>query len=232
MTGNELVLYLGNRAYSSWSLRAWLAARKAGVPFREVVIPLEPPGQRTTAIAQHSPSGKVPALHDGDLVVWESLAIIEYLAELAPTAGLWPADRAKRAVARALSAEMAAGFLALRSSFPMNVRSRASAPHEPTGAARADLERVDALLRDCRARHGEGGPFLFGPFSAVDAMYAPVATRLWTYRLPVSEPTAAWRDAILRWPDMLTWVQKAADEPWSIEAYEAAVGIDGQRHDD
>jgi glutathione S-transferase len=223
----ELVLYLGNRAYSSWSLRAWLAARKTGLPLREQVIPLEPPGTRTTAIAAHSPSGKVPALHDGDLVVWESLAIIEYLAELAPAAGLWPEDRARRAVARSLSAEMAAGFLSLRSEFPMNVRSRVSTPREATGGARADLERIDALLRDCRARHGDGGPFLFGAFSAVDAVYAPVATRMWTYRLPVSEATAAWRDAILRWPDMVLWVEKAAAEPWTIEAYEASVGIEG-----
>lgn len=181
MAGCTLVI--GNRNYSSWSLRGWLMARISGIDFDEIVVPLDTP-ETQAAIHQHSPSGRVPVLlHDG-LVVWESLAIVEYLHELRPAAGLWPASVAARARARAVAAEMHAGFVELRTHMPMDIR--ASRPGiGMTPEVRADIERITNLWRDCR-QHFAGAAsrddgFLFGTISAADAMYAPVVTRFRTY---------------------------------------------------
>lgn len=171
------VLVIANKNYSSWSLRAWLALRHAGVDFEEVMILLDQPDTKAQ-IRKHSPSGKVPALRHGALTVWDSLAICEYAAELNPS--LWPDDQRARAVARSVSAEMHAGFMALRQALPMNLRA-SGRKVELSPAVLADIDRIEALWTECRARFGDGGPWLFGRWSIADAMYAPVATRFVTY---------------------------------------------------
>ena len=212
---SELTLVIGNRNYSSWSLRAWLALRMSGLEFDEVAIQLDTPDTHAR-IREYSPGGLVPALRHGTLTVWESLAICEYVAELAPGARLWPADPAARAVARSVSCEMHAGFRALRDALPMNIR--ADRPGVAIGAdVQADIERITALWRDCRGRFGAGGPFLFGRFSIADAMYAPVATRFSTYRIPLGPVEQAWVDAVRALPPMRDWAAAASAEPWRIE---------------
>jgi len=214
----DLTIYLGNKNYSSWSLRAWLALKRTTVAFDEVVIPLYQPTSRET-ILKYSPSGRVPALKHGELTVWESLAIGEYLADSFPTFDLWPKDPAARAVARAVSAEMHAGFEALRRLLPMNIRS--SFPgREIAPEVQADVNRVMAIWRDCRVRFGEGGDFLFGAFTIADAMYAPVATRFRTYKLELEREADAYCDAIMAWPAMQEWITAARNEPMIIEQYE------------
>lgn len=214
----EMTLVIGNRNYSSWSLRPWLAMRVGGLEFSEIAIPLDMPdsGKR---IAEHTPAGRVPVLHHGSLTIWESLAICEYVAEIAPEAGLWPADAAARAVARAVSSEMHAGFGALRAALPMNVRA-----HRPgvavSAAVRADVERIGRLWRDCRDRFGAGGPYLFGRFSIADAMFAPVASRFRTYGVSLASAERAYCDAVRALPAMAEWESAAAAEPWTIEAEE------------
>ncbi|TDQ82243.1 glutathione S-transferase [Dongia mobilis] len=217
---SRLTLILGNKNYSSWSLRGYLAAKASGLPFKEVVIPLRM-GDTSSRILAHSPSGRVPALVDGDIVVWESLAICEYLAELAPEAGLWPKDRAARAHARAISAEMHAGFASLRRNLPMDIthdRHAESRAH----LAKEDIDRVLAIWHDTRARFGEKaahgtGPFLYGGFSAADAMYAPVATRFRTYGVRLDPQAAAYCEAILAWPAFKEWEAAALTETAVIE---------------
>lgn len=210
----DLSIILGNKSYSSWSLRAWLALKRCDVPFAEEVIPLYRDDSRDRLLA-HSPAGKVPVLKDGDLIVWDSLAIVEYLAERFPEAGLWPREPTMRAVARAVCAEMHAGFAALRNSLPMDLRHAKRTAKRSAELAR-DIDRIAALWRDCRSRFGEGGPFLFGPFTAADAYYAPVATRFATYDVPLAGAAAAYRDAVLSWPDFQEWGKAAAEEPWVI----------------
>lgn len=222
----ELTLYIGNRSYSSWSLRPWLLLKHAGVAFDEVMIPLRGPGQRTTEIQRHSPSGKVPALKHGALTVWESLAIAEYVAELFPEAKLWPDARDARAVARAVSAEMASSFAALRTALPMNVRRKIQGV-AITEAASQDIARVQSIWGDCRARFGQEGEFLFGRFSAADAMYAPVATRFDTYGVELDAVSRRYVASILRLPAMQEWIAKAREEPHFIEEYEA-IGVVGK----
>ncbi|WP_437682988.1 glutathione S-transferase N-terminal domain-containing protein [Sorangium sp. So ce131] len=222
----ELTLYLGNRSYSSWSLRAWLVLRQAGVAFDEVVIPLRGPGQRVPEIQRHSPSGKVPALQHGSLTIWESLAIAEYAAESFPEARLWPEALTARAVARAVSAEMASGFGALRSALPMNVRRKIQGV-ALTDAASQDVARVQTIWNDCRSRFGQGGEFLFGRFTIADAMYAPVATRFDTYGVELDEVSRRYAASILAFPAMQEWIAKAKEETQIIEAYEA-IGVVGK----
>lgn len=217
---SDLTLYIGNKAYSSWSLRAWLPLRHIGAAFEEVMIPLDEPGVRVPAIHAHSPTGKVPALRHGDLTVWESLAIGEYVAELFPEAGLWPEDRAARAVARAASAEMATGFAELRAALPMNVRRKVPSRPLPEPVAR-HAARIQELWRSCRSRWGAGGDFLFGRFSIADAMYAPVVTRFETYGVEVDAVARGYMDAVLGLPAMRAWIAGAAEEPQRIKAYEA-----------
>ncbi|MBS0221672.1 MAG: glutathione S-transferase family protein [Proteobacteria bacterium] len=216
MAGFTLVI--GNRNYSSWSLRGWLMARIAGIAFDEIVVPLDRP-ETQAAIRQHSPSGRVPVLlHDG-LAIWESLAIAEYLHELRPNAGLWPASIAARAHARAVAAEMHAGFVELRSHMPMDIRG--SHPGKGiTPDVRADIERITGLWRDCRQRFANATSrddgFLFGTISAADAMYAPVATRFRTYDVKLDADADAYCTTLLTHPAMAEWVDGARREPWTI----------------
>jgi glutathione S-transferase len=214
----DFTLYVGNKNYSSWSLRPWLAMQQAGAEFEEVVIPLYEPTSRAT-ILKYSPSGRVPALRHGELVVWDSLAICEYLAERFPDAKLWPEDAAARAVARAASAEMHAGFPALRGHLPMNIRS--SFPNrDVTPEVQAEINRIAALWRDCRKRFGAGGPFLFGGFTIADAMYAPVVSRFRTYKVALDAEAQAYCDAVWSRPAMQEWAQAATNEPMVIESAE------------
>lgn len=214
-----LTLFIGNKNYSSWSLRPWLALKLARLPFEEVLIPL----YQTTSkqdILRHSPTGKVPALKlDDGTVIFESLAICEWVAEQAPD--LWPTDSTARAVARAVSCEMHAGFVGLRSALPMNIR-RAAPPRNLTPAAQEDINRVTALWRDCRKRFGAGGPFLFGAPSIADAMFAPVVTRFASYLVDVDEDSRAYMAAVFALPAMQEWVEAGKREPWIIEDSEAA----------
>jgi len=210
----EFTLIVGNKVYSSWSLRGWLAARLAGIAFDEELVRLSEPGSRVALLA-HSPAGKVPVLKHGRRVIWDSLAIVEYLAEQRPDAGLWPADPDARALARSIAAEMHGGFGALRSRMPMNLRK--SLPGRGGGAGvERDIVRIGALWRDCRSRFGGGGPFLFGAASAADAMYAPVATRFRTYGVALDPTGEAYVEAIYAWPAFREWQAAALEEPWII----------------
>ena len=214
----EFKLIIGNKNYSSWSLRGWLALKKTGVDFEEILIPLHKPDTKEKIRAQ-SPSGWVPVLHGPDGPVWDSLAIAEYLADRFPAAGLWPADPAARAVARSIAAEMHSGFPALRRNYPMNMRATLPArPENPE--AEADIARIEEIWTDCRRNFGAGGPFLFGDFTAADAFYAPVVSRFATYGVAMGPVAEAYAEAVRDWPDMREWTDAAAAEPWVIEAYE------------
>ena len=220
----DFTLVIGNKNYSSWSLRGWLMARIAGIDFDEVVVPLDLPDTVPT-IRKHSPSGRVPVLLHRGLAVWESLAIAEYLNDLKPEAGLWPPSASARAHARAIAAEMHAGFADLRKNMPMNIR--ASYPGKGmTPAVRADIERITSLWRDCRKRFAGAFPgdegFLFGKFGAADAMFAPVVTRFRTYGVQVDSDTNTYCAAVLGHPAMKDWVDAAKHEPWLIAEYELA----------
>jgi glutathione S-transferase len=215
------ILVIGNKNYSSWSLRPWLALRMAGIDFEELRIPLYLDHAKQAILAQ-SPAGKVPVLREGDLRVHESLAICEYAAELAPAAQPWPADAAARAHARSISAEMHAGFAALRASMPMNVRVEGGRLATPLGdAARADVQRLATLLEDCRDRFGAGGPFLFGRFGIADAMFAPVASRFRTYSVPLPPRAQAWADAVLATEPMQQWTRDARSEAERVPYYDS-----------
>ncbi len=216
-------LFIGTRRYSSWSLRGWLAVRLAGLDVEEVVIPLGDSRQGSTAaVAAVSPSKLVPYLEHGGLRVWESLAICEYCAEVEPA--LWPADRAARTRARVVSAEMHAGFRALRVAMPMVLNKTAPGAGQ-TPESLADATRVEALWRDTRAEFGAGGPFLFGAaFNAADAMFAPVVARLLCYQPPLAADTRAYCDAVRAHPLVALWYDAAAQEPaeWRLPHYEQA----------
>ena len=216
----SLQLFIGNRNYSSWSFRPWLALRAAGIPFTQTVIPLYLPNSREQLRAR-SPAGKVPILTDGEVTVWESLAIIEYAAEKFPDAALWPHDQRARAAARAIAAEMHAGFLPLRRACPMNMR-RGVGKLELNAEAAADVARIDALWADARTRFGAGGPFLFGRFSGADAMYAPVVSRLHSYGIGVGAASAAYMEAVMALPAWQEWAGAACAEEWVVERFEIA----------
>jgi glutathione S-transferase len=211
-----LTLVIGNKNYSSWSLRAWLLLKHAGVSFDEIVIALDQPDTREQ-IDQHSPSGHVPLLRHGALCVWDSLAICEYIAEL--TGRCWPQERAARAVARAVCAEMHSGFTALRSLWPMNARAR-NRRAAVTAALEADVERIDQIWNDCRSRFGGGGPWLFGEYSIADAMYAPVVLRFNTYAARISQTARWYMASVLEDGALQEWLQAAKLEPWTIAADE------------
>ena len=216
-----LTLVIGNKNYSSWSLRPWLALRMAGLAFDEVRIPLYQDGSREQ-ILRHSPAGRVPILRDGDVVIWDSLAICEYVAELAPQAGLWPADRATRAHARSISAEMHAGFTTLRGSMPMNLRKlgeRLVTP--PPAQVEADIERIVAIFEACRAQHAARGPFLFGAFTIADAMYAPVVTRFRSYSVGLPAASQAYAGAIAALAPMREWTAAGVAESEEFAQYDA-----------
>lgn len=209
----EFVLYHGNKNYSSWSMRAWLALRLSAAEFVEVGFHLGQPDVRER-IREVSPTGRVPALHRGDLVIWDSLAICEYLAERFPDAGLWPADRAARAVARSISAEMHSGFPALRARMPFNVR-RASPGKGRTAEVLKEIGRIQQIWRDCRAGEAASdGPFLFGAIGIADVMFAPVVSRFRTYAVELDASSTAYADAIWENPHVIEWRSAAGDEPW------------------
>jgi glutathione S-transferase len=215
----DLTLYLGNKNYSSWSLRPWLVLKRTTIAFDEVVIPLYQPTSRETVL-KYSPSGRVPALRHGAVTVWDSLAICEYLAESFPNFELWPKDPAARALARSVSAEMHSGFAALREQLPMNVRS--SFPGRGvTPEVQAEINRVMAIWRDCRSRFGDGkGDFLFGHFTIADAMFAPVASRFRTYRIDLEREADAYCATLMALPAMQEWVAAARNEPMIVEKFE------------
>ncbi len=206
----RLHLVIGSKRYSSWSLRPWLALKQAGLAFEETVIALRRPDTKAN-ILEHSPSGKVPLLKDGSLLIWDSLAICEYVAELACAVPLWPENRGVRAVARAVSAEMHAGFPALRQHLPMDAGRRHLLPAPPDDA-QADIARVAAIWTDCRARFGAGGPFLFGNGSIADAMFAPVVSRFSTYGVALSVQGAAYVETVMALQPMQEWIDAAAGD--------------------
>ena len=217
----SLTLVLGTRNYSAWSLRPWLLMRHLGLDFAEHQILLDTP-EFEAEIGKFSPTRRVPALMHGDLVIWESLAICEYASELAGGRG-WPADAALRASARALAAEMHAGFTALRSACPLN--ARATGRRVPmTPAIAQDLRRIDAIWSGCRRDHGERGPWLFGGYSAADAMFAPVALRVRTYGLPLSSLATRYYDTVLADPHLGEWIEASVRESQVIPHDEVGVG--------
>lgn len=205
----SLILIIGNKNYSSWSLRPWLVLKQAGLEFEEVRIPLDLP-DTIDRILEYSPSGRVPALRHNNLTIWESLAICEYIAELAPDRLLWPTDAAARAVARAVSAEMHSGFSNLRSQLPVDCRARR--PYRTTPAVQRDIDRICNLWQVCRQQFGAAGDFLFGNFSIADAMYAPVVTRFVTYNVPLPSVAQAYVEAIGQLSAMQDWLAAAEAE--------------------
>jgi glutathione S-transferase len=215
MATNRYRLVIGNKAWSSWSLRPWLAMRRLGLPFEEINVRLREPDSKA-AIMRYSPSGFVPLLLDGEFAVWDSLAILEYLAEVHPDAGMWPTERRARALARCISAEMHSGFGALRSHCSMEIL--AVRPLDPVPeAVEADIRRVIAIWQDCRRRCSGAGPFLLGEFTAADAMYAPVASRFRTYVPDLSrygdDGTAAdYVRTIFAMPEVAEWMAGAEKE--------------------
>lgn len=207
---SDLELVIGDKRLSSWSLRPWLAMTEARIPFVERLVRFGTPDFKARV---GSPTGMVPFLRHGEVAVWESLAIIEYVAELFPQARLWPEDRAERAVARALSSEMHAGFADLRKECPVDLlRADAAPPPTLSERARANVARVCEAWRETRARHGAGGPFLFGRFTAVDAMFAPVATRIRSYALPADGAALEYVEAIFSLDGMKRWLEGARAE--------------------
>lgn len=203
-------LLIGNKNYSSWSLRPWLLLEHAGIPFEEEVLSFNAE-DFTARVKRYSPVGKVPVLVDGDVVVWDSLAIVEYVAEKHPEKQLWPAERAARAVARSICAEMHSSFQAMRSALVMNCQVRFEGVLLPV-AARRDVRRILEMWADCRRRFGAEGPFLFGRFSAADAYYAPVTRRFITYGIELPEVARTYVETIDRLPAMQKWVAAARAE--------------------
>jgi glutathione S-transferase len=222
MADEDYELVMGDKRWSSWSLRPWLLMKAFGIPFRERLVRLRWAGT-TQEIARHSPSGRIPLLkvaatpeHGEPLLVWDSLAIIEFLAEVHPDKAIWPQSREKRALARAVSAEMHSGFYSLRNQMPMDfLNNHPAAPIEPP--VEADIRRIVAIWNDCRQRYGAEGDFLFGRFCAADAMFAPVATRFRSYSVDLSRlgddgVAAGYAQALLSRPEMTEWGEGAAKE--------------------
>lgn len=216
-------LAIANKRYSSWSLRPWLVLKAFDIPFEETVIPLKR-DDTSARIAEFSPSGKLPVLADGEVRVWESLAIIEYLAETFPEKAIWPRNRVARAHARAICNEMHGGFQVLRQACPMNLGKRFVAPHM-THDLKTNVVRIEDIWREAHNRFGAGGPYLFGDFSAADAMYAPVVTRLDTYGITVGIDSRVYMQAILEHPAFLEWRKAGLAEPWDIADYEAGHAV-------
>jgi len=218
-----LKLIIGNRAYSSWSMRGWLAVKQSGEEFEELVVPMfDADWEKRREGDEFAPSlGKVPILWDGDCVVWDSLAIIEFLADRVGSAFYWPEEEAARGMARSMAAEMHSSFANLRRELPMNVR-KSYAPRELSDGVKDDINRILQLWAQARARFGGTGDFLFGTWCAADIMYAPVVTRFITYGVPVPPFAGLYMKAVLSHPAVSEWIDQAQDEPWVIEQYEAA----------
>lgn len=218
-----LKLYIGNKVYSSWSLRGWLAVKQSGLPFEEEVVSLYGDDWDTRRLAPEfaASNGKVPVLWDGDAAVWESIAIIDHLADKVGRDRFWPVDDAARTLARSLAAEMHAGYSALRSAHTMNIRHvYPSAPLTPEVAA--DVQRITSLWDQAKRRFGQGGDYLFGAFGAVDIMFAPVVTRFRTYSIPLPAFASDYCDAVRAHPFMVEWSEGAANERWVIDMFERA----------
>ncbi|KQN27281.1 MULTISPECIES: glutathione S-transferase [unclassified Sphingomonas] len=217
-------LIIGNKAYSSWSLRGWLACKQAGLPFEEVVVPMyDADWEKRRAGDEFAPSsGKVPILWDGDAVVWDSLAIVDYLSDKVGRERFWPEDNAARAMARSMAAEMHSSFAALRRKHSMNVRQVFPA-RTPDDDVLAELQRIMEIWAQARARFGGGGDFLFGQFGAADIMFAPVVTRIVTYQLPIARFAAGYMQAMFEHPFMQDWIASAQEEEWVLEQYEQPV---------
>jgi len=209
-----LSLIVGNKNYSSWSMRPWIALKAAGIPFTEEVISLNAPDFKAR-VSKVSGTGKVPVLSDGGIHVWESLAIIEYLAEKFPDAGLWPSDPAARAHARAVASEMHAGFVPLRRHLPMNMWRPVLRRELPDDVA-ANVRRIEHIWTDCRTRFGKGGPFLFGRFGGADAMYAPVVSRFHTYAVEVGPVAQDYMKTMMALPAWVEWRAAGVKEPWVL----------------
>jgi glutathione S-transferase len=216
-----LKLAIGNKNYSSWSMRPWLALRANDIAFEEIFIPLYTGAADKQRILDVTRSGKVPALVDGDITVWDSLSIIEYLAERFPQARLWPEERADRAHARSISAEMHSGFMALRNECPMNLH-RPIKPVALSDDARGNIARVQQIWSECRQRHGKSGPFLFGSFGGADAMFAPVVYRFHTYAIEVTPDVADYMKTMLAQPAVAEWTRAGLAETLVIERAETA----------
>jgi glutathione S-transferase len=218
-----LKLIIGNKAYSSWSLRGWLAVKQSGLPFEVITVPMfDEEWDRRTQGDEFAPSGgKVPILWEDSIFVWDSLAIVEWLADRTGRDRYWPKDEAARAMARSMAAEMHSSYPNLRRELGMNVRKRFP-PRELSEDVHAEVIRILQLWAEARARHGGGGPYLFCSFGAVDIMFAPVVTRFVTYSVPVPRFAASYMEAILGHPWMNEWIEGAQDEPWVIEQYEQA----------
>jgi glutathione S-transferase len=214
-----LKLVIGNKNYSSWSMRPWVALRANNIAFEEVFIPLYTGTADKEKILSFSRSGKVPVLVDGDVAIWDSLAIIEYAAERFPEARLWPEDRASRAHARSISAEMHSGFAALRNECGMNLH-RPVKPIALSDDARANIARIQQIWSECRERYGKAGPFLFGAFTGADAMYAPVVHRFRTYAIEVAPAAAAYMETMIALPAFQQWTQAGLAETLVIERFE------------
>lgn len=214
----KLTLIIGNKNYSSWSLRPWLAMSVFGIEFEEIRIPLYT-ANSSHLIRQYSPSGKVPTLVDGTVTIWESLAILEYLAEKFPQQHWWPVDPIARAIARSISCEMHSGFLALRHEMPMNCRANLPG-RTMTATAEQDSERVQTIWRTCREQFGKDGQWLFGSFTIADAMFAPVVLRFRTYHVVLDEVAEAYSESILSLPAMRSWLQSAREEAESLPQFE------------
>jgi len=214
----QLTLVIGNKNYSSWSLRAWYFLERTGLPFQEIRVPLNTPGYHER-ILEHSPTGKVPLLKDGSAIVWDSLAICEYLAEAYPEIAAWPQERITRARARSISAEMHSGFPALREAMPMNCRARGRNV-AVTGALAGDIARIKQIWTECRSVSADAGPWLFGSFSIADAMFAPVVARFITYGVERDGEVADYVETLWSDPAMQIWVEQAQAESEIIEAEE------------
>ena len=216
-------LIIGNKNYSSWSLRGWLACKQAGLAFEELQVPIYGDDWAVTKKQNNEiapSSGKVPVLWDGEAVVWDSLAIVEYLADKVGRERFWPKDDAARAMARSMVAEMHSSFLALRSQCPMNVRARVAGA-QIDEAAKADIVRILTLWAEARARFGQGGPYLFGTFSAADIFYAPVVSRFMSYGIGVPGFALAYMEAVWSHEWLQSWIKAAEAEDWVIEQFES-----------
>ena len=218
-----LKLIIGNKAYSSWSLRGWLAVKHSGLAFEEMTVPLfDEEWEKTREGNEFAPSGgKVPVLWDDQAVIWDSLAIVEWLSDKTDRARYWPRDEVARGMARSMAAEMHSSYDNLRRECPMNLRKQFG-PKELSDNVRAEVVRILELWAQARARHGGGGPYLFDTFGAVDIMFAPVVTRFITYGVPVPPFAALYVKAVLSHPAVGEWIDQAQDEPWVIEQYEDA----------
>jgi glutathione S-transferase len=215
---SDLSLVIGNKNYSSWSLRPWLAMKQFGLEFNEICIPLYTP-ESVSKISQYSPSGKVPVLLHGSLTIWDSLAICEYLAEEYSYLNWWPKDKSVRAIARSISAEMHSGFQTLRQNMPMNCRAKLPGKGMAIGVQK-DINRITTIWQECRQKFGAGGDMLFGKFTIADAMFAPVVLRFVIYDVQLDDIARNYVETILKLPALQEWIKAAETEKEMIAAYE------------